>query len=149
MFLTLDRLDSNFDRLGRRLERVIGPSAPLTEFVKANVDSVRHLIDLRNFHEHPGTLRTVIENFSLSPDERIQVPTWHVSNEPPNPIREEMLASIEFFIQLAESMLIHLVLLRLSKKFPYIIMEGRTGDIDPNVPIKYRLSIDLNKVRIT
>lgn len=148
LFIDLDRSDSNFDHLGRRLEKAIGPSEPLTEFVKANADSVRHLVDLRNFHEHPGSLKTEIENFSLSPDARIQVPTWHVSNEPPIPIREEMLASIDFLIQLAEMMLIYLVLLRLSKKFPFIVIEIPVGDIDPNVPIRYRLSIDPSKLRM-
>jgi hypothetical protein len=119
------------DHLGKRLENLIGSVAPLTEFVTANATWVRYIVDLRNFHEHPKELKTIIEDFSLMPDAKIQVPMWHVSNEPPRPIREDMLASITFLIQLAEGMLIHLVMQKVSKQFPYIVVEVPDADVDP------------------
>jgi hypothetical protein len=73
---------------------------------------------------------------------------WHISNEPPRPIREEMLASIAFLIQLAETMLIHLVMHSVSKRFPYIVVEIPDVDVDPKVPIRYRLSLDHSKLRM-
>jgi hypothetical protein len=148
LFLSLDRADSNLDHLGKRLENLIGSNVPLTEFVTANTAEVRYLIDLRNFHEHPNKIKTEIDNFTLMPDAKIQVPMWHISNEPPRPIKEEMLASITFLIQLAEAMLIHLVMHKVSKQAPYIVVEVPDTDVDPNVPIKYRLSIDLTKLKM-
>jgi hypothetical protein len=67
---------------------------------------------------------------------------------PPRPIREEMLATTEFLMQLAEAMLIHLVMYRVSKHFPYIVVEVPDTDVDPKIPIKYRLSIDPSRLRI-
>lgn len=148
LFLSLERVDSNFDHLGKRVENLIGSNAPLTEFITSNAAGLRYLINLRNFHEHPKELRTVIENFTLMSDARIQVPMWHVSNEPPRPIREEMLSSTTFLMQLAEVMLIHLVMHRVSKQFPYIVVEVPDEEVDPKIPIKYRLSIDPTKLKM-
>ena len=146
-FIPLDRTDSNFDFLGKRLEAEIGINSPLTEFVKSNADGVRYLIDLRNFHEHSKETRTIIENFSLTPDSRIQVPMWHLSNQGPHPIKEEMSATILFLMQMAEAMLIHLVMHSISKKFPFIIEEVPDDSVDLKNPIKYRLSVDVNKLK--
>lgn len=121
---------------------------PLTEFVNANADGVRYLIDLRNFHEHPKEKSTVIDNFRLMPDTRIRVPMWHLSDQEPRPIGEEMFAVLEFLIQMAEAMLIHLVMHRVSKKFPFCIQEVEDKDIDVKNPTKYRLSIDISKLRM-
>jgi hypothetical protein len=70
-FMDLDRPDSNFDHLAKRLTTVLGPDAPLSEFVRGNADRIRYLVDLRNLHEHPkNNARTIIENFGtrLLPD---------------------------------------------------------------------------------
>lgn len=146
-FISLERADSNFEYLSKRLETAIGADSPVTEFVKSNADGVRYLIDLRNFHEHPKEKRTIIENFSLTPDSRIQVPMWHLSKQEPHPIKEEMSATIIFLMQLAETMLIHLVMHSISKKFPFIIEEVPVDSFDHNIPIKYRLSVDASKLK--
>jgi hypothetical protein len=147
-FIPLDRDDSNFDYLGKRLAATLGESAPLTEFVTANADGIRYLIDLRNFHEHPKEKRTVVDNFRVMPDARIRVPMWHLAEREPRPIKEEMFAALEFLIQMAEAMLIHLVMHKVSKQFPFIVEEIPDEDIDRNTPIRYRLSIDASKLRL-
>lgn len=148
-FISLNRVDSNLDSLGKRLAKAIGEEEPLTEFVKEKTNGVRYLVDLRNFHEHPRERRTVIDNFRLMPDSRIRVPSWHLSDQEPRPIKEEMFAAIEFLIQIAEAMLIHLVMHRVSKKFPFIVEEISDKNVNVNNPIKYRLSIDVSKLKIT
>jgi hypothetical protein len=147
-FISLDRADSNFDHLGKRLAAILGESAPLTEFVTSNADGIRYLIDLRNFQEHPKEKRTVVDNFRVMPDTRIRVPMWHLAAHEPRPIKEEMFAAVEFLIQMAEAMLIHLVMHKVSKQFPFIVEEILDEDIDLNTPIRYRLSIDAGKLRL-
>jgi hypothetical protein len=146
-FISLNRVDSNFNHLGKRLTKIVGEKAPLIEFINANAEGIRYLIDLRNFHEHPKEKKTIIDNFRLMPDMRIRVPMWYIEGQEPRPIKEEMIAAIEFLVQMAEAMLIHLVMFRLSKQFPFIILEIPEKDIDANCPIKYKLSIDISKLK--
>ena len=146
-FLTLDKQDSNFDRLGNRLEAALEKDAPIIQFIKANAAYVSYLIDLRNFHEHPKKQRrTIIDNFRLMPDSTIQTPQWHLSDGEPHPIKEEMLTTVAFLTNIAEGMLIHLVMHCLSKAFPYIILETPEDKLNMDNPIRYRLSIDFNKM---
>lgn len=148
LFLSLERTDSNFDHLGKRIEGLIGASAPLTTFVTENACGVRYLIELRNYHEHPKEIKTIIDNFTLMPDASINVPMWYITNIQPRPIKEGMLASIKFLLELSELMLIHLVMHKVSRQFPYIILEVPDSDVDPKVPIKYRLSIDPTRLKM-
>lgn len=143
LFLNLPQVDSNFDYLAKRLTSVLGQDSPVVTFLRDNSDGIRYLIDLRNFHEHPGETKTIIANFKLLPDMNIRVPMWHLTNQQPRPIKEEMVASIDFLIMMAEAMLIHLVMHKVIKNIPHVIEE--IEDIDPSNPIKYRLSIDGSK----
>jgi len=147
-FLDLDSTDSNFDFLAKRLKRIFGEDAHLTEFISNNAGGVRYLIDLRNFHEHPKEKKTIIENFRLLPDMKIQVPMWHVSEDEPRPIRNEMEAGINFLLEMGESMLIHLVMASVVKTIPFIIEMVEESKINPENPTKYRLSIDIAKLKM-
>ena len=151
LFLALDRKDSNFNHLGRRLSDAIGTNEPLTEFVRSNSESVKYLIDLRNFHEHPGATRTIIHNFRVLPNGQIQVPTWEMIGEittSAQPVDLELSAAIDFARDIAEAMFIHLLLRRLSPAFPYYIEQVDDGKIDPALPIRYRLSIDFSRLQM-
>ena len=149
-FLTLDRSDSNFDHLYKRLVATIGENSSPTILVRDNANAVRHLIDLRNFHEHPKQIRTVIENFRVCPDGSIDPPTWHITNSTSpirSPIKEELADITVYLRDLVESMTIHLVMQTVSSKFPYVIEETPDEQIDPAFPIKYRLSLDIRKIK--
>ncbi len=147
MFLPVPPKDNNFDALGKTLAAAIRAQAPVTEFVLANAPGVRYLIELRNYQEHPDAKRTVIDNFAVMPDGTISVPMWYVSGETPRPIREEMPAAAEFLVQIAEAMLIHLVMHTVDGRFPFIIQEFDAAEVNPKMPIKYRLSIDVSKLK--
>jgi hypothetical protein len=146
-FLTVDRVDSNFEHLGKRLTATIGDNLPLTQFVVSTAASVRHLIDLRNYHEHPKIKKTIITNFTLMPDLRVRVPMWYVSDQEARPVKNDMLAALEFLTKVTEAMFLHLVMYKISNKFPYIIEEIPEKEINSASPIKYRLTLDASKLR--
>ena len=146
LFLQLDRQDSNFDHLAKRLEKAIGSDANLTKFVVENSVDINHLTELRNFHEHPKKRKTTIDNFRLMADSSILSPHWFVSGNPPRPIKEDMLGAIEFLTTIAELMLIHLVMHTITKNFPYIILAISEKEMSASNPIRYKLSLDVNNM---
>ena len=147
MFLPVPAKDNNFDALGKTLAAAIGTQAPVTGFVQANAPGVRYLIELRNYQEHPDAKRTVIDNFDVMPNDSISVPMWYVSGDTPRPIRDEMLTAAEFLVQMAEAMLIHLVMHAVEKRIPFVIEEIDAAQLNPKMPIKYRLSVDVSKLK--
>lgn len=143
LFVHLDRVDSNFDHLGKRLGDVYGDKSELTKFVISNADTIRYLIELRNYHEHPKSKKTIIRNFQLLPDSNINVPTWEVTGHPQQAIHTEMKAIIDFLVQVTESMLIHLVMSTISSNFPWIIQKIDAANIDPDNPKHFKLTLDI------
>jgi len=148
MFLALPQEDNNFDALSKRLTTAIGANAPVTQFVLANASGVKHWIDLRNYQEHPGDKRTIIENFAVLPNGTIAPPTWCVSGDPPCPIRKDMLDGVDFLVEIAEAMLIHLVMHTIDDRYPFVVRQVPDAWIDPKKPIRYRLLLDVAKVKI-
>lgn len=138
--------DNNFEYLAKTLATTLEPGVTVTEFVRANAAPVRYLIELRNWQEHPNTKRTIVTNFSVAPDGTLTPPMWHVSDETPQSIREDMLAGADFLVQIAEAMLIHLVMHASDKRIPFVIVELGPAQINAELPIKYRLSIDTSKL---
>ena len=147
LFFSLSRTDSNFDYLGKRLKSEASEANNLIQFVNDNAESIRYLIELRNFHEHPKEKRTIINNFTLTPDSKIQLPTWQISGGSQRSISEEMNAAISFLTDIAEAMFIHVVMATVSNKFPYIIEQIEESKIDPSNPKRYRLTIDINQMQ--
>lgn len=148
-FLDLEKTDTNFDYLGRRLGNTIGDGAELTKLIKDNASTISYIIDLRNYQEHPGSIKTIIQNFSISPDGKIQVPTWSLlggDNDAPQLIKEAMLGITDFLMQIAELVLIRSVMHSISSKFPFIIVETPMNEINADLPIKYRLSINMSEI---
>lgn len=147
LFFELDHTDTNFCYLSKRLERYLGPDNPLTQFVTANSNTIKYIIKLRNHYEHPGDVKTIIKNFILTPNKKIQVPSWKLSNDEFRPIKEEMFAMVNFLMEVAEGILIHCVMQSVPKTSPYIIEHIEESQVDPNKPIRYRLSIDINRLK--
>jgi hypothetical protein len=147
MFLPVPARDNNFDALSKTLATTVGTQAPVAEFVQANAGGVRYIIELRNYQEHPHEKRTIIDNFAVMPDGSILEPKWYISGDPPGPIRDEMAAAAEFLVQMAESMLIHLVMHTVDKRIPFVIEEVDATQLNPKMPIKYRLSVDVSKLK--
>ncbi len=149
LFVVLDRTDSNFDHLSKRLSKALGDESPVTTFVRDRANNVRYLVDLRNFHEHPKQIKTVIENFRVLPDGQIRAPVWYLQSEgqaEPHFIKEEALETVDFLRELAEIMFIHLLMHRVSKRFPFYIEQVPDKEIVPDLPLRYKFSIDLARL---
>lgn len=58
-----------------------------------------------------------------------------------------MRAATLFLVEVAEAMLIYLVMHTIDKRFPFIIQEYEPERIDPKKPSKHRLSADLSKLK--
>jgi hypothetical protein len=104
---SLSKIDTNFDYLEETLSKAVGREHVLTAFVHQRAAGIRHLVDLRNSHEHPMDKKTVIHNFRLMPDGRIAVPMWHLSDEEPQSLKEDMVSAVYFLVRVAEETLIH------------------------------------------
>ncbi|MGY3027076.1 hypothetical protein ACVWXR_004911 [Pseudomonas lurida] len=152
MFIQLNKIDTNFDHLAERLSDALGETSSISTFVRGNAESVRSLIELRNFHEHPKQIRTVIENFLVLPDGQIQTPTWYLKGQEvvkPRPIMEDMAAIVEFILGVTECMFIHLLMHRISNEFPFCIQEVSEEERNSAVPIRYKLSLDVTRMQET
>ena len=136
-----------FDKLANRLATHIGANAELVEFVREQESSVKHLIDLRNKQEHPGHISTVVKDFRVLPSGAISAPVLHLSNEEPQELHEVVCNAAGYLVGLTEAVFIRLIAVRLSKRLPFFIQETPDQDMDPQCPIRYRLSIDLDAFR--
>ena len=76
------------------------------------------------------------------------VPQWHVTGQEARPIKEEMKDIVNYLLEIAEAMFIQLVIATTKKEIPFVIVRVEESKINPDAPIKYRLSIDINKLQI-
>ncbi|TDK30979.1 hypothetical protein [Luteimonas terrae] len=152
LFFDLERPDSNFDHLATRLAKHVGEDTPLTRFVRAHADRVRYIAELRNYHEHPREIRTVIKNFHALPSGDICEPTWQMVGEPGSQamsVKEEIVAATEFVRSLAEVLFLHLLMHQLVDDFPFIVTEIEESERDSAVPIRYRLALDFSQIHVS
>jgi hypothetical protein len=147
MFLPVPAKDNNFDDLAKTLDRAVGADAHITGFVRANAPTARYLIELRNCQEHPGAKRTVVDNFSLMPNGTISLPMWYLAGETPRPVAAEMREAAAFLVEMAEAVLILLVMHTIDKRFPFVIQAYEDTEVNPKMPIKYRLGADLSRLK--
>jgi len=147
VFFQVEPKDTDFDHLLKRLLKISDVPELLTGFVRNNAAGVRYISSLRNFQEHPGARRTIIDNFKVLPN-AVAVPMWYISGDTPRPIGKEMPAAVEFLTQMTEAMLIHLVMASVTKNFPFIIVPIEEAKVDPKKPIKYRLSVDMARLNV-
>jgi hypothetical protein len=139
LFIPLERADNNFDHLGERLTKKLGGDEAVTKLVKSVAGGICRVVDMRNYLEHPNGRKTVINNFQLLPDGRLSPPTWHLSEEAPVEIADDMSAIIDFLIRVSEEMLIHLVMYRGRERFAFNVHETADDRMDRDFPVKYKL----------
>lgn len=143
-FLRLKRSHSNFSGLGKDLAGLLKPGHHITRLVVDHVPHTKHLIDLRNFHEHPKAIRTVIRDFHVLPDGNVSAPTWQVvggTETHPGFVQQEMLGAVGLLFELCELLFIHLVDHRLVKHpaFRVQIEQVPNEEVDLNLPIRFVL----------
>lgn len=79
---------------------------------------------------------------------QVAVPQWYITGETPKPIKEEMMAIVDYLLEIVESMLIHLVMTTIKEELSYIIEEIEGLSINPDMPIKYKLTLSFNKISL-
>ncbi len=146
-FIPLEKADNNFDHLGKTLAQKIGEHEVVTKFVKAAARDVCRLVEMRNYLEHPKGKKTIINNFQLLPDGKLCPPTWHLSDEPPVPIANDMSAMIDFLIEVAEELLIHLVIYHGRERMTFNVQEIALDQMDRDFPLKYKLVAYLKRLQ--
>lgn len=151
IFFELPKEDSNFEYLFKSLSPVLGIEHHfLNEFILPNAPYIKRIIELRNSQEHPKKhKKTIIENFRLTADNKFLVPQWYITEEEPCSIIEEMEAIVNYLLEIAEIMLINVVMYNIKKEIPFVIVEIPEPDINQDAPIKFKLSIDLNKISLS
>lgn len=126
----------NFDCL---LSKLGAEHIEFKKFLYEYRDEIKLLTTLRNKHEHSDArdnLHTVINNITLTPDISVSFPTWHLSNEKPRFILQDMHKIIGFLLQMAESVFCHSIMLSVNRNLPYFIEK-----IDPDKPIVLKLRL--------
>jgi hypothetical protein len=145
LFWDLDRVDTNFDHLAKRLQLVLDEDHPVTMFVRDRADIVRYLTVLRNGQEHPtADERTHVDNFRVLPDGTLRAPSWYLTGQDPAAINVDMAAGIEWLVEITEDLVVYLVDSRLGGGLPYALEVIPDAEIDPKKPIRYRLTIALS-----
>lgn len=137
------RRHSDFKILGKELKNTLGREHFLTKFIELNNGSIVSIMNLRDHYEHQEIKKTHIDNFKLMETNAVMVPQWYLTGEPPQPIKEDMNAIVNYLFNLCETLFIHLVMVSLKKGFPYALQEVEESERNPNAPIKYKLSFSL------
>ncbi len=146
--LPIPKKDNNLEHLKKSVNKLNDNKyAQLIGAIDAFIPGTKHLIELRNFQEHPGDKFTYIENFSITPKDEIGYPVWYVKGNDPEAIVSSMKHAIEFVVKLSESMLAHYLLASSNDKLPHYVVEIPKKDIDPKKPIRYRMSIDIGSMK--
>jgi hypothetical protein len=147
VMLPLTKKDNNLEHLKKSVEKLNDEKySKLLDSIEEFIPAAKHLVELRNFQEHPDTKTTFVENFTITPQNEIGYPVWYVSGNPPNSIIAAMKAAIDFGIVFTETMLIHYLFASMESRFPYYIEVVPEEKIDRKTPIRYRLSIDIGSI---
>ena len=149
-FIDMPDEDSNFVHLGRTVRAKLGADSPVTQLIESHADSVKHLIELRNFQEHPNSptpTPTIVKNFDVMPNGSIGLPEWYVTGSPSRLIHEDMSEAVPFLIVTAELLLAHLVNHVIDPKWPLVIQQIPDEQQNAAAPVRLRISMDLSRVK--
>jgi hypothetical protein len=147
-FIDVPDKDSNFEFLGATVKAKLGVDSPVTQLIENHADAVKHLIELRNFQEHPSSTKsTVVNNFRVLPDGRIGLPEWYVTDSQARLIHEDMNGAVAFLIVTAELLLAYLVQHVIDPKWPLVIVQIPEEQQDAAAPVRLRVSMDMSRVR--
>jgi hypothetical protein len=148
IMLPLDNKDNNLEHLKRSVEKLNDEKyKKLLLSIDELIPPAKHLVELRNFQEHPGNKVTHIENFTITSKNEVAYPVWYVKGNPPESIIVSMKSAVSFGVTLAETMLIHYLFASMDGKFPYFIQVIPESAVDKTKPIRYRLSIDIGAIQ--
>lgn len=144
--------EARFDKVLKWAEKQFGEEDSLVEMLKDDESTwINKIVSMRNAVEHPGGYSGVlhIENFnSIERDGQILViePAWYLNNDNKVSIIQDMETMVNNMLTFCEETLI-LCLEKFEKGFPIIIVEIPEKDRDEKCPIRFRMTIDQNKLK--
>jgi len=148
-FIDVPDKDSNFEYLGATVKQKLGADSRVTQLIESHADSIRHLIELRNFQEHPNSpTPTIVKNFHVAPDGSIGLPEWYVTGSPSRLIHGDMSEAVPFLIVTAELLLAYLVEHVIDPKWPLVILAIPDEQQNAAAPVRLRISMDMSRVRL-
>lgn len=140
----------HFHKIREWIAENLSKESPLHSFFEDQEPRVKYVLSLRNGLEHPVPgPRTVIENFRLAPDGEIHTPRWYLEGEVPRPILEESDALRRSLLKMVETLVILSALERTESDFPYVVYTIPKGERRKECPMKYRLSVDLERLKVS
>jgi len=149
LILPLQKKDNNLEHLKKSVNKLNDDKySQLINAIDKFIPGTKHLIELRNFQEHPGDKITYIDNFTVTAENEIGYPVWYVKGKKPESIIASMKHAVGFVVSMSEAMLAHYLLVSIKSELPFYIEEIPENKIDHKKPIKYRLSIELGALQL-
>ena len=148
-YVSIKSRGANFHKITEQLKEKWGDKAEVVIYLSNISDTIKRIVDLRNYQEHPGQKTTTIQNIKLQPDNTITYPRWWLTGEEPRYLVQDMDEITFILLSLAEALHIHLLMHNLSERYPFIIMQIREEDIDEECPIHFRLTLDSSKMKFS
>jgi len=145
---------SRYHEIQQWAEREIGLESPLAKLLADDQLWIKSLVSKRNAVEHPrgysGYLH--IQNYQLhgrfeEGNASIQEPTWHLNDEKPCLIADDLNTYLWNLLEFSEDLLA-VCLMSLEEKFPLVIGTVPEEERDPECPIRLRVTLDPEKIRI-
>ncbi len=129
-----------FDKVVEWSRTALKHNADFIQLLQYIQPFMKHIVDIRNAQEHPKECRKlVIENFILKPHNVISVPVWHITNEGPVAIHNEMTGIIDFLINVVEVTFLYCLMDNIKSSFPFIVRSIDDSELNPICPTKYRV----------
>ena len=140
-FWQLTRPHNNVAHLIGELEPRLGAGHRLIGFLRECLPAIKAIIDTRNGQEHSATTqqRTVLRNFTMTPNNEIVPPTWHLEGEDPTEIGPDVQIIRELLVNFAEGVFLHCLESNLPTWPPYRL--EAIEPIDIACPVRFRLRI--------
>ena len=130
-----------FNKIKSWARENLGVDSPVYKTVAMCEPNFKHIVDMRNFHEHPvKNKKTVIENFRLLPHSKVQPPVWYITGEPKTSIAKDMINYVSSFLESAEILFIRCMLDNI-KECPFCVVEIPENEREKDCPVKYKWSI--------
>jgi len=134
-------------------ETTFGPENELTKLLISDQAWIVNIIEMRNAFEHPrDDFKLEISNFTISPERKINVPTWNFiknssSDQEPKILIEDMGVYTQNLLEFSEELFLLSLKNSIRGNFPYLFYKIEEEKRNPETPFRFRVTIDRDKIR--
>ncbi|MFS7249094.1 hypothetical protein AB6869_21020 [Rahnella rivi] len=141
IFIPLKVVHGRIDKLIAEIKTSFSEYNDVISYLEDNLRFCERVFDLRNGEEHSLTSRKPleIENFYLTPQNNIIMPTWGLKGDVKNSVLDEVFKIINFLVEFFENIFLICVHNFLIKN-PKMVLINNPGITD-DLPIRYSVSI--------